>query len=539
MTTATPDLEARKYQRIGRYELLGEIASGGMATVFLGRAIGVKGFARLVAIKKLHPHLEREEDFVAAFLDEARLAARIRHPNVVPTLDVDDQDGLYIVLEYVEGDRLLGLLRHAAKSGQPIPVPIALKIAVETLSGLHAAHELMDDDRKPLNLVHRDVSPQNVLIGIDGVTKITDFGIAKAESRLVTTRDGQLKGKIAYMPPEQARGGAIDRRVDVFAMGILLWEMLTSRRLFKGDNDVEILTNVLSLAIPTVRSIVPTIPAELDAAVMKALERDPEQRQDSALALAVALEDMAHLVGGLAPTRVVAQYVERIAGPKLEAERERIRSGVQIVGLKETPSLPSAQSGVGVRPKLLAEAAIVSKAAVEATRLDESGAVLDEDPAVPTRSRRLVYALGAAGIAALVVTVGLMISRHGGSSTASPTASLASVERPAVPAAAVTTPVTPPAAPPVAAAAPPATSPVAAVVPPPAAPPVVVEPVANPTTVATAGTPIARPHGATTTTQNRPGTASGTHRPATQGRPHGTGPSDEDIDSIAINPYRH
>ncbi|MEI8257861.1 MAG: serine/threonine-protein kinase, partial [Deltaproteobacteria bacterium] len=326
MEPATPERDAPKYPHIGRYELLGEIASGGMATVFLGRAIGVKGFARLVAIKKLHPHLEREEDFVAAFLDEARLAARIRHPNVVPTLDVDDQDGLYIVLEYVEGDRLLGLLRHAVKEREPIPVPIALKIAVETLSGLHAAHELKDDDGKPLNLVHRDVSPQNVLIGIDGVTKITDFGIAKAESRLVTTRDGQLKGKISYMPPEQARGGAVDRRVDVFAMGILLWEMLTSRRLFKGDNDVEVLSQVLSLPIPSACSVVPTLPVELDAIVMKALQREPELRHESALAFAVALEDVAHLVGGLAPTRVVARYVERVAGPKLEAERERIRS---------------------------------------------------------------------------------------------------------------------------------------------------------------------------------------------------------------------
>src|SRR6476659_8080771 len=155
---------------VGRYALYGEIAAGGMATVHFGRLLGPVGFSRTVAIKRLHPQFAKDPEFVSAFLDEARLAARIRHPNVVPTLDVDDRDGLYIVMEYVEGDRLLGLLRHAVKNNEPIPAPIALKIATETLAGLHAAHELTDDDGSALNLVHRDVSPQNVLIGIDGIT---------------------------------------------------------------------------------------------------------------------------------------------------------------------------------------------------------------------------------------------------------------------------------------------------------------------------------------------------------------------------------
>lgn len=328
------------YQRLGRYEILGEIASGGMATVYLGRVIGAKGFSRLVAIKKLHPHLERNEEFVAMFLDEARLAARIRHPNVVPTLDVEDQDGLYIVMEYVEGDRLLELIKHAARKGERIPMPIALRIAFETLSGLHAAHELVDDDGKPLNIVHRDVSPQNVLVGIDGVTKLTDFGIAKAESRLTHTREGQLKGKIAYMAPEQTIRGPnnIDRRVDIFAAGILTWEMLTGRRLFRGETDVQILNALLNDPIPRPRSVNPEIPEEIESVVMRALERPVEHRWPTAADFAEALEKASATVGGLASTRTVAQYVQQVAGPKLEQERARLKAGLALRSSSEQSS---------------------------------------------------------------------------------------------------------------------------------------------------------------------------------------------------------
>ena len=197
-------------RRLGRYEVLAQLASGGMAGVYLARALGVAGFERLVAIKGLHPHLAHEPEFIAMFLDEARLAARIRHPNVVPTLDISDtQDaGYYLVMEYIEGDHLGALLQQASKPARACRSPIALRIIVDALDGLHAAHELTDEDGQPLNLVHRDVSPQNILVGIDGVARITDFGVAKAEVRLSTTRDGQLKGKLAYMAPEQA----IDRR---------------------------------------------------------------------------------------------------------------------------------------------------------------------------------------------------------------------------------------------------------------------------------------------------------------------------------------
>jgi serine/threonine-protein kinase len=306
---------------------LGEIASGGMATVFLGRVTGAKGFQRLVAIKRLHPHLESEEEFVSMFLDEARLAARIRHPNVVATLDVEDDEHLYIVMEYVEGDRLLAFLRHAAKSGEKIPPPIATRVAMDTLAALHAAHELTDDDGSPLGLVHRDVSPQNILISVDGSVKLVDFGIAKATARLSITRDGQLKGKIAYMAPEQTKRAEIDRRVDVFAMGIITWEMLTAKKLFNGESDVEVLNQLLFEPIPRLREVAPTVPASLDSVIARALERDPAKRFATALEFADALERASKIFGGPANNKVTAAYLQKVSGEKLAKDRARIAAG--------------------------------------------------------------------------------------------------------------------------------------------------------------------------------------------------------------------
>jgi len=226
-------------QRIDRYELVAEIASGGMATVFLSRLSGVGGFQRFVAIKRLHPHLAGEKEFVEMFLDEARLAAGIHHPNVVPILEVGASPrGYYLVMEYIEGDTLARLLARATTSGNRLPIAIGLRVILDMLAGLHAAHELHDEKGEPVELVHRDVSPQNVLVGVDGISRITDFGVARASSRLTATRVGQLKGKIAYMAPEQAMGVPdVDRRADVFSAGIVLWEVLAARRLFKADNE--------------------------------------------------------------------------------------------------------------------------------------------------------------------------------------------------------------------------------------------------------------------------------------------------------------
>src|ERR1019366_2190828 len=213
---------------IGRYIVYGEIASGGMATVHFGRLTGVAGFARSVAIKRLHPQYARDPDFVKMFLDEARLAARITHPNVVATLDVvSEGEDLLLVMDYVRGVSLSQLSRIMRARGERIPPLIVSGVIAGVLHGLHAAHEAKSETGQRLDIVHRDVSPQNCLVGTDGVARVLDFGVAKAAGRLQTTRDGQLKGKLSYMAPEQIHGATVTRRTDIYAASVVLWETLT------------------------------------------------------------------------------------------------------------------------------------------------------------------------------------------------------------------------------------------------------------------------------------------------------------------------
>ncbi|MDP3214306.1 MAG: serine/threonine-protein kinase, partial [Deltaproteobacteria bacterium] len=319
-----PEGEASTGGRVlGRYELLTEIASGGMASVFLGRARGVAGFERVVAVKVCHPHLRVDEEFAEMFLDEARLAAKIHHPNVVSTLDVGDDDGrLYLVMEYIEGDRLSGLIKAAGKKGRRIPPAVAARIFIDLLSGLHAAHELADTDGTDLSVVHRDVSPQNVLVGVDGVARITDFGIAKTEARVTVTSLKQIKGKLAYMAPEQLEGVGVNRRTDLYAAGVVLWETLAGKRLFRGETDVETVQQVLKGAVRRPSEIVPDLDPAFDAVVMKAIERDPALRFATAAEFAEALEE---LPLKLANARAVSAVVQELQGEVLTARRDLVR----------------------------------------------------------------------------------------------------------------------------------------------------------------------------------------------------------------------
>ena len=308
---------------LGRYELLTEIASGGMASVFLARARAVAGFERVVAVKVCHPHLRGDEEFATMFLDEARLAARIHHPNVVSTLDVgDDGARLYLVMEYIEGDRLSGLIKAASRRGECIASATVSRIFLDALAGLHAAHELVDGDGAPLGIVHRDVSPQNILVGIDGVARITDFGIAKAESSLSDTGVKKIKGKLSYMAPEQIEGAPLTRRTDLYAAGVVLWESLTGRRLFRGESDQDTARKVLANVVPRPSKIAAGIDPAYDAVVLKATARDPAARFATAEEFIDALEA---LPGKLSNARAVASAVQDLLGPALLARRDLVK----------------------------------------------------------------------------------------------------------------------------------------------------------------------------------------------------------------------
>ena len=289
-----------------------------MATVHLGRLLGPNGFSRRVAVKRLHPQFAADPEIASMFVEEARLSARVAHVNVVAMLDVVSADReLLLVMDYVHGETLSRLLSHARGSGAPVPVAVVVTILADVLHGLHAAHEATGEDGAPLRLVHRDVSPQNVLVGTDGVARVVDFGIAKAVGQAQITRDGQVRGKIPYMAPEQLLRRSIDRRVDVYAAGVVLWEALAGKRLFQADDEPSLFSLVLEQVIPPPSKFNPAVPSALDAIALRALERDPERRFPDARAMAHAVEE----VVVRAPSSAVADWVKTNAAPAL-AERE-------------------------------------------------------------------------------------------------------------------------------------------------------------------------------------------------------------------------
>ena len=258
---------------------------------------------------------------------QARLASLVRHPNVVSVTDVEDADGeLLLVMDYVEGATLGKLLTRAAREGRRVPHEVVIRIMLDTLAGLHAAHEMLGDDGAPLEIVHRDVSPQNILLGADGVARLSDFGVARAQAKLSVTKTGQLKGKLAYMAPEQARGKLVDRRADLFALGVVMWESFSLRRLFKGESDAEVLNKVLYEPLPELRRATPLVSPALEAVVMRTLARTPEERQASALELAEQLEEIAKTEGLLATARDVARCLDGFFGEELTGHRDGIRS---------------------------------------------------------------------------------------------------------------------------------------------------------------------------------------------------------------------
>jgi serine/threonine-protein kinase len=278
-----------------------------MATVHYGRLLGPVGFSRTVAIKRLHPQFAQDPEFVTMFLDEARLAGRIRHPNVVATLDVvASSNEIFLVMDYVHGESLARIVREVVAHGTLIPLPIALRIATDALQGLHAAHEARDERGVPLNIVHRDISPQNILVGVDGAARLVDFGVAKAAGQGQTTREGQIKGKLGYMAPEQLRAGKVTRQTDIHAFATVLWEMLAGRRLFLGETEADTIAKVVQHVITPVSAVVPDIPPAVDAVLAKGLAESLEARYATAREMCLALGEC----GPVASTMQVADWVQ-------------------------------------------------------------------------------------------------------------------------------------------------------------------------------------------------------------------------------------
>ncbi len=320
--------DLKRGQRLGKYELLLRIGRGGMATVWVALEHAEnKADERLVAVKAILADLADDPEFVSMFLDEGRLVRSIRHSSVVDVYEVGEHDGvMYMAMEWVEGDSLHAVIAEAGKR-KPIPPEMAIRIIADAAAGLHAAHEQTGDDGKPLNVVHRDVSPHNILIGTAGQVKLVDFGVAKAMGRLSqATSAGQLKGKFGYMSPEQAMAKPIDRRSDVFSLGIVLFELTTGRRLFKGEHDAETLHLVVSGEIPKPTTIEADYPKGLEEIVLKALARDLDQRYATAKELQDALEGFLKQQKVVVASSGLGALLKKVLGSRIEQRRKAIRA---------------------------------------------------------------------------------------------------------------------------------------------------------------------------------------------------------------------
>ncbi len=425
---------ASKGRLVGRYLVHDRIAAGGMATVHLGRLLGAAGFSRTVAIKRLHDAYARDPEFVAMLLDEARLAALIRHPNVVPTLDVvAEGDELLVVMEYVEGDSVAHLAKVSQSAGLRVPVPFAAAIVAQALHGLHAAHEAKDKNGAPLGIVHRDVSPQNILVGTDGVSRVLDFGIAKAASRATSTEDGSVKGKTAYMAPEQLQHGAVDRRTDIFAASVVLWELFCGKRLFLADSPAETMSRVLTLPIDPPQMHAPELPSELAAITLRGLDRDPAGRFATAEEMALAIEEAIALprskeVGAwvAATAKVIlegrAQLVQAVEQSSHKMPRAEPASGPGLARAieeaerrRENAELPTDVGANGV----LAGAAVplvASRAASLAAPASEEGTALSTvqstsaEVVLSARRSRASLALAIVGGVSLLAALGIAVA---------------------------------------------------------------------------------------------------------------------------------
>jgi eukaryotic-like serine/threonine-protein kinase len=445
VTAAESSESASVYpERIGRYELLLPIGTGGMATVHLARTQVVGDLHREVALKLMHAHfLSEENEWSGHLLEEAKLAARIRHPNVVAVLEVGEgPHGVFLVMEYVEGDTLSGLLRVARGRGHTLPLAIAGRILVDSLAGLHAAHELTDEQGRRLDLVHRDFSPQNIMVGSDGISRLTDFGIAKATGRVGVTSSGIIKGKVGYMAPEQALGKRVDQRCDVWAAGVVAWELLAGRRLYKQEDQVSTLLRIVQEPPPRLRSVRDDVPPGLEQVVAAALTMDVRERIPSAIELRRQLVAAWRAESELADIAEVGEIVRDLASHKLEKRRTQVG---QVLKLREKmarvsrSAIQTANAEMG-SPSYSAQQApyeTICEAPSGVTSQSEVAALHALPTLPPTlapparRGRWLAASLVAAGLLAGGLVL-LAQSRASSQPTATPTATVSSAPEPSL-----------------------------------------------------------------------------------------------------------
>lgn len=420
-------------QVLGRYELLMPIAAGGMAMVWAARLRGTRGFQKVVAIKTMLPKLSDESQFEQMFLDEASLASQVRHPYVVEILDLGEQDGvLFLVMEWIDGMPLNQLMK-AAKAAGGMPLPVAVRIVMQACAGLHAAHELKDGKGQLVGLVHRDVSPQNILVTYDGVTKVVDFGVAKATAAGGgTTSAGQIKGKVGYMAPEQIEGESIDRRSDIFAIGIVLYALTTGKHPFRRESDAATMYNICSpQPVLPPRKFIPDYPEALERVILRSLAKSPDDRYETATAM---LRDLDHALPASERANTdedVARFVRKLLGEKLEERRatlsdaltradQNTESRLRMPPMASLPS-PSAVSTVGLAPHLMSGEGPAT--ATELFSLD--------------RHRRLKLVVGGLLATATIVLVTMLFTRTGDEArpvvteVAPPTATATAAPKPA------------------------------------------------------------------------------------------------------------
>ncbi len=377
---------------LGKYKLVKLIAAGGMAEVYLARQAGAAGFEKTVCLKRILPHLARDKSFVEMFLNEARLASQLDHPNIVSIFDLGEANGNYfIAMEFIDGPNLRSVAKRATELGEHLPLAEVIKIVSQAAAGLQYAHDLTDKDGHSLGLVHRDISPDNVMVHRNGTAKVVDFGIAKAANSAGNTRTGTLKGKVAYMPPEQLRGEALDRRVDVFALGVVLYELLAGKRPWEADNEVALIGQIMTSEPQPLSELRPDAPPELVGIVHKALAKNRDERYQDCNELIADLEALLVQLGQSITSARVADFVRAYGPPREEVPTDGTEAGMGAVQ-DET-------FGTGAAAPILAQQA-AEQASSGPTSDGDPGTLMMPQGAPQPQGRGVLY-----GAIALVVIV--------------------------------------------------------------------------------------------------------------------------------------